>query len=122
MIGNHAASLIADAWAKGFRTFDAVHALDAILHEATNKGPGGLANGRDGGKEYFYMGYVPYPQYREATAKTLEYCYDDWCAMQLASMCGSDFHRKVFERQILNYRNVYDMSTRFMCGRQADGQ
>jgi predicted alpha-1,2-mannosidase len=121
MIGNHAASLIADAWAKGFRTFDPVHALDAILHEATGKKPDG-PNGRDGWKEYFCTGYVPYPQYREATAKTLEYCYDDWCAMQLASLCGSDFHRKVFERQIFNYRNVYDPSTRFMRGRQADGQ
>jgi predicted alpha-1,2-mannosidase len=121
MIGNHAASLIADAWAKGIRTFDPVHALDAILHEATNKDPGS-PKGRDGWKEYFCTGYVPYPQYGEGTDKTLEYCYDDWCAMQLASLCGSDFHRELFERQIFNYRNVHDPSTRFMRGRQAGGQ
>ncbi|MDR0845576.1 MAG: GH92 family glycosyl hydrolase [Tannerella sp.] len=121
MIGNHAASLIADGWAKGFRDYDPTHALEAILHEATNKGPGGPANGRDGWKEYFYLGYVPYPQYKEATAKTLEYCYDDWCAMQLASLSGSDFYKKIFQKQIFNYKNVYDPSVRFMRGRQANG-
>lgn len=121
MIGNHAASLLADAWVKGFRSFDPKHAIEAILHEATNKGPAGPANGRDGWKEYFYLGFVPYPDYREATAKTLEYCYDDWCGMQLASQAGLKFYADVFKKQIFNYRNVYDPSTRFMRGRQKDG-
>ena len=121
MIGNHASSLLADAWAKGFRSFDPEHALEAIIHEATNKGPGGPANGRDGWKEYFFLGFVPYPDYRESTAKTLEYCYNDWCAMQLASQAGLDFYADVFRKQIFNYRNVYDPSTRFMRGRGKDG-
>ena len=41
MIGNHAISLLADAWAKGIRTFDPERALKAYAHEAMDKGPWG---------------------------------------------------------------------------------
>jgi predicted alpha-1,2-mannosidase len=122
MLGNHAISLLADAWAKGIRTFDPKEALDAYLHEATNKGPWGPANGREGWKEYYELGYVPYPKYREATAKTLEYAYDDWCAYQLAKMTGNKHYMEVFARQMYNYKNVYDPSTRFMRGKDANGE
>lgn len=61
MLGNHSISLLADAWAKGIRTFDPEKALKAYAHEAMNKGPWGGANGRGFWKEYFELGYVPYP-------------------------------------------------------------
>jgi predicted alpha-1,2-mannosidase len=122
MVGNHAISLLADAWAKGIRTFDPEKALDAYYHEATNKGPWGPANGREGWKEYFILGYVPYPQYREGTAKTLEYAYDDFCGYQLAKMTGHSFYENVFAKQMYNYKNLYDPSTRFMRGRKNNGE
>lgn len=122
MIGNHAISLLADAWAKGIHSFDPKQALEAYLHEATNKGPWGPANGRDGWKEYYQLGYVPYPEVREATAKTLEYAYDDFCGYQLAKMTGNVFYEKIFERQLYNYKNVFDSSTGFMRGRNAKGE
>jgi predicted alpha-1,2-mannosidase len=122
MVGNHAASLLADAYVKGIRTFDPKKALEAMYHEATNKGPYGPSNGRDGWKEYFTLGYVPYPEYKEAVAKTLEFCYDDFCAMQVAKLSGSSYYEGVFGRQIFNYKNVYDPSTRFMRGRNAKGE
>jgi len=122
MIGNHAISLLADAWAKGIRTFDPEKALKAYYHEATNKGPWGPANGRDGWKEYFTLGYVPYPDYGEATAKTLEYAYDDFCGYTLADMTGNDFYKNVFSRQMYNYKNVFDPKVNFMKGRQKNGE
>jgi predicted alpha-1,2-mannosidase len=122
MVGNHAASLLADAWVKGLKTFDPLKALEAMYHEATNKGPYGPSNGRDGWKEYFSIGYVPYPEYREAVAKTLEFCYDDFCAMQVARLSGLSFYEEIFKRQIFNYKNVYDPSTRFMRGRNSKGE
>lgn len=122
MIGNHAISLLTDAWVKGIRTFDPEKALKAYLKEATNKGPWGPSNGRDGWKEYYQLGYVPYPQYREATAKTLEYAYDDFCGYQLADVTGNDFYATIFARQMYNYRNVYDSATMFMRGRKANGE
>lgn len=122
MIGNHAISLLADAWAKGIHSFDPKQALEAYLHEATNKGPWGPANGRDGWKEYYQLGYVPYPEVREATAKTLEYAYDDFCGYQLAKMTNNEFYLKIFERQLYNYKNVFDSSTGFMRGKNAKGE
>jgi predicted alpha-1,2-mannosidase len=121
MIGNHAISLLADAWAKGIRTFDPKEALDAYCHEAMNKGPWGPANGRDGVKEYNELGYVPYPKYRESTAKTLEYAYDDYCGYELARMTGNKKYMQIFEKPMYNYKNVYDPSTRFMRGKGIDG-
>ncbi len=122
MIGNHAISLLTDAWVKGIRTFDPQKALKAYLKEATNKGPWGPSNGRDGWKEYYQLGYVPYPEYREATAKTLEYAYDDFCGYQLAGLTGNGFLKSVFARQMYNYKNVYDSTTRFMRGKKASGE
>ena len=121
MIGNHAISLLTDAWAKGIHTFDPEKALKAYYHEATQKGPWGPANGRDGFKEYYTLGYVPYPEYREATAKTLEYAYDDFCGYNLAKMTDNTFYQGVFKRQMYNYKNVYDPKTGFMRGRKIDG-
>ena len=121
MIGNHAISLLADAWVKGIHTFDPERALKAYLHEATEKGPWGPSNGRHGWKEYYQLGYVPYPQYGEATAKTLEYAYDDFCGYQLAKATSNSFYQGVFEKQMYNYKNVYDSVTGFMRGRKANG-
>lgn len=121
MIGNHAITLFTDAWVKGIKTFDPNEALNAYLHESTNKGPWGPANGRDGWKEYAQLGYVPYPKYREATAKTLEYAYDDFCGYQLAKVTGNQFYQDVFGRQMCNYKNVFDASTGFVRGRDTNG-
>jgi predicted alpha-1,2-mannosidase len=122
MVGNHAISLLADAWAKGIHTFDPKEALAAYLHEAGSKGPWGPANGREGWKEYYQLGYVPYPTYRESTAKTLEYAYDDWCGYQLAKMTGNQYYMDVFARQMYNYKNVYNPATHFMQGKGPDGE
>jgi predicted alpha-1,2-mannosidase len=122
MVGNHAISLLADAWAKGIHTFDPNEALSAYMHEASTKGPWGPANGREGWKEYYELGYVPYPTYRESTAKTLEYAYDDWCGYQLAKMTGNKTYMDIFARQMYNYKNVYNPATHFMQGKGPDGE
>ncbi|MBZ4191692.1 GH92 family glycosyl hydrolase [Niabella beijingensis] len=121
MIGNHAISLLADAWVKGIHTFDPEKALEAYQHEANNKGPWGPANGRDGYKEYNSLGFVPYPKYREATAKTLEYAYDDFCGYALAKASGNEKYAKAFAEKMFNYKNVFNAATGFMLGRDENG-
>ena len=121
MVGNHSISLLTDAWVKGIRTFDPEKALKAYAHEAMNKGPWGGANGRVRWKDYYQLGYIPYPESMGSTAQTLEYCYDDFCAYQLAKMTGNKFYEEVFARQIYNYKTVYDPSVGFMRGRKLDG-
>ena len=122
MIGNHAISLLTDAWVKGIRTFDPDSALRAYYHETTNKGFYGGSNGREGWKEYYTLGYIPYGDIHESTAKTLEYAYDDFCAYQLAKLTGNTFYENVFGRQMYNYRNVFDPQVNFVRGRLANGE
>ena len=122
MLGNHSISLLADAWAKGIRTFDPEKALKAYAHEAMNKGPWGGANGRGFWKEYFELGYVPYPESMGSSAQTMEYAYDDFCGYQLAKMTGNKHYQEVFARQMYNYKNVFDPSIGFMRGKGVDGK
>lgn len=122
MCGNHSISLLADAWAKGIRTFNPDSALAAYAHEAMNKGPLGGANGRAGWKEYWQLGYVCFPESHGSVTQTLEYAYDDWCAWTLARQCGNTFYEQVFEKVLRNYRNLWDSETKFFRGRGIDGR
>jgi predicted alpha-1,2-mannosidase len=121
MCGNHSISLLADAWAKGIRTFDPDSALVAYAHEAMNKGPLGGANGRAGWKEYFELGYVAFPESHGSVTQTLEYTYDDWCAYNLAKQIGNKFYERVFAKQMFNYKNLFDKKTGFFRGRLING-
>ena len=122
MIGNHAISLLADAYVKGLKTFNPEEALEAYYHEATNESPIGPSSGRQGWKEYFTLGYIAYPDVRESTAKTLEYAYDDFCGYQLAKASGNKYYEEIFGRQMYNYKNVYDPEVGFMRGRKKNGE
>jgi predicted alpha-1,2-mannosidase len=128
MIGNHAFSLMADGWVKGIRSFDAVKAVEAMVHDANTQGPDNCrAIGRDGAKFYNEIGYVPYspvkgePSVREATAKTLEFAYDDFCAGVLARAAGRSAEAEQFMRKAMNYTNVFDAKAGFVRARKADG-
>ncbi|HEX7754003.1 MAG TPA: glycoside hydrolase family 92 protein, partial [Niabella sp.] len=121
MIGNHAISLLADAWMKGIRTFDPEKVLQAYFHEATNKGPWGGSSGREGHEYWFSLGYIPYKEVSESGAKSLEYAYDDFCAYQLAKAIGNKFYENIFARQLFNYKNVFDTTVGFVRGRDKNG-
>ena len=126
MIGNHAFSLLADGWVKGVRSFDAHRAVDAMLHDAGRSGPI-PSIGRDGAEHYQRLGYVPYSpvkgevSFREATAKTLEYAYNDFCAAQLAASIGRKAEAETFLRSASNWTNVFDPKIGFVRERKADG-
>lgn len=119
MIGNHAFSVLADAWVKNIRTFDLQEAVTAISHDAHGEGIFGM--GRHGAKFYDKLGYVPYPELPDATSKTLEYAYDDSCAAILARAAGRETEAVAFEKSAMNYTNVFDPAVGFMRGRKSDG-
>lgn len=122
MIGNHAISLLADAWAKGIRSFDPNAALAAYLHEATNRGFWGGSNGRDDSQDYFTLGYIPNDKVtQQSAAETMEYAYDDFCAYNLAKMTGNTFYEEKFKGSIYNYKNIFDPTVGWMRGRNRDG-
>jgi len=122
MIGNHAISLLTDAWAKGIHTFDPELALKAYQHEITTRGGGRLSDGRSEWQDYEQLGYVPYPEHPEATAKTLEYAYDDFCGYQLAKMTDHQDYEQQFAKYMYNYKNVYNPSTGFVQGKNRAGE
>ncbi len=125
MIGQNSFSLFADAWVKGIRDFDPAKALEAMVHDVTGSPMGAV--GRDGAKYYDELGYLPYsstrgePRITEATAKTLEYAYDDFCAAQLALAIGKPAEAETFAKHALNYTNLFDTKLGFMRERKADG-
>ena len=120
MIGNHAFSLFADAWVKGNRDFQAEHALEAMVHNSENEGPI-KSIGRDGANYYRDLGYLPTPEIREATAKTLEFAYNDYCVSVLADALGRDDLAERFLNQSQNWQNVFDERIGFVRGREKDG-
>ncbi len=120
MIGNHAFSVLADAWAKNVRSFNPADAAGAVMHDAHNEGFFGM--GRGGCKYFDTLGYLPNPKTSDTTAKTLEYSYDDFCAGTLALAAGREAEARQFARSAMNFTNVFDASVGFMRGRQEDGK
>jgi predicted alpha-1,2-mannosidase len=119
MIGNHAFSILADAWVKGVRPFDIQEAVVAVTHDA--HGIAILGHGRHGYELFDQLGYVSCPEIPDATSKTLEYAYDDFCAAVLAQAAGRQTEQAAFAKSAMNYTNVFDATTGFMRGRKKDG-
>jgi predicted alpha-1,2-mannosidase len=119
MIGNHVISVLADAWAKGIHSFNPDSALAYYYHAVTH------TSARPGHKDYFKLGYIPYPQGTlrnyESTARTLAYAYDDYCAYKLAKMAHNSHYEKFFAGSMYNYKNVFNPRTNFMEGKDAHG-
>ncbi|MFC2097655.1 GH92 family glycosyl hydrolase, partial [Bacteroidota bacterium] len=122
MIGAHAASLIADAYVKGIRNFDAEKAWEAMVNDASNVAPM-PAIGRLGVEYYNELGYVPVDVgINEAAARSLEYAYDDFCMKQMAEALNKPKEIiEKYEKRAYNYKNLFDPSTRFMRGKNKDG-
>jgi predicted alpha-1,2-mannosidase len=120
MIGTHGDSIIADAYLKGIRDFDAPKAWAALRRDATEPGTGRY-EARNGILDYLKLGYVPADHVPESVSCTLEYAYDDFCVAQFARALGHDAEYRTFLEHSRNYRNLYDASTGFMRGRNSDG-
>lgn len=114
MVGYHAVPVIADAYLKGIRGFDADEALQAMVASA-DYGP------YDGIAQYKQLGYVPIDEEGEAASKTLEYAYDDWTIARMAAAMGRKDVAARFEKRAGNWRHAFDASTGFMRARKRDG-
>jgi predicted alpha-1,2-mannosidase len=109
MIGYHAVPVIADAYIKGIRDYDARAALEAMTASA-------MAD-HFGLDHYRELGYIPSEGEGESVSKTLEYAYDDWCIAQVAGDLGLEDDYLYFIQRAQSYRNIYDPSTGFMRAR-----
>ncbi len=114
MIGYHAAPVIADAYLKGFKGFDANLALEAMIKTANTP--------YEGIQYYKSLGYVPIDKEIEAASKTLEYAYDDWTIACMAKKMGNDKESDIFFKRSSNYKNVFDTATNFVRARLSNGK
>ena len=121
MIGYHSVPVIADAYLKGFRGFDAEKALEACIATANCDEYRGIG-------AYKEQGFVPYDvkdQYNAdnwAMSRTLEYAYDDYCIARMAQAMGRDSIAEVFYKRAGNWRNQYNPATTFMQPRDSNGE
>ncbi len=109
MIGYHAAPVIADAYLKGIRDYDAEKAFKAMKHSATRD--------KFGLKAYKTYGFIPVDEESESVSKTLEYAYDDWTIAQMAKALNKTEDYKTYIQRAQYYKNVFDPETKFMRGR-----
>lgn len=114
MIGYHAVPVIADAYMKGIRGYDANEALEAMVASASY-GP------YDGIAQYRELGYVPIDEEGEAASKTLEYAFDDWTIARMAEAMGRKDVATEFGRRAANWKHAFDPATGFMRARKRNG-
>ena len=113
MIGNHSIPIITSAYLKGFRNWDANIALaDTIATTDQN---------RDQMDDYREKGFIPTSDHVQSVSKVLEYAYDDSCIARLAKALGKDDVAGKYFKRSQNWENVFDPSTGFMRGKNADG-
>ena len=106
MIGYHAVPVIADAWAKGLRDFDADAALEAMVAVATSD---------DLAKPIWdSLGYLPLEKESESVSKTLEYAFDDACIARMALDMGRTDVAERFGRRAQGWQNLYQPLSRFI--------
>ena len=114
MIGYHAVPIIADAYLKGFRGFDADLAYAAAKHSAMQQ--------TEGIQYVQQLKYIPADKMIESVAKGLEYAIDDWCIAQMAKAMGKTEDYAYFSKRAKLYAAYFDQNTQFMRGKTAGWQ
>ena len=116
MIANHAVPTVVDACLRGLPGVDVRKAYEAVKASLT------VSHEKSDWETYNRFGYLPYDIVKvESVSRTLEFCYDDWCAAQLAKSLGEEEDCEFFMNRSRNYRNLFDPSTGFFRGRDSLG-
>ncbi|WP_425236197.1 GH92 family glycosyl hydrolase [Ulvibacterium sp.] len=124
MIGSNSAPIIVDAFLQGnVPEKDKSILLEALLKNATvEEGRPETSVGREGVDYYNDLGYVPYDvDIHENAARTLEYAYADFTIARMAKTMGKDSLAEMYFSKSMNYKNLYDSSTKLMRGKNKDG-
>lgn len=117
MVANHGVSVVAEAYAKGFRGFDAERAFNAIKQTQTVSHPL-----KSNWENYMKYGYFPTDLTEaESVSSTLESVYDDYAAADMAKRMGKTEDATYFARRADFYKNLFDSSTQFMRPKKSDG-
>ena len=117
MIGNHGVSVIAEAYRKGFRGFDAERAFNIVKRTQTVSHPH-----KSNWENYMKHGYFPTDLTEvESVSSTLESVYDDYAAADMAKRMGKAEDAEYFAKRADFYKNLFDKETKFMRPRNSNG-
>ena len=114
MTGYHSLSVIAEAYKKGIRGFDAEKAYEAMKST--------MMQDARGLKDYKKYGYLPYDKMDESVTITLEYAYNDWCVAQMAKALDKQDDYKLFTKRAEAWKHLLDAETGFMRGKSSNGK
>ena len=116
MIGNHAVPVIVDAYLKGLPV-DASLAWDAVRTAQT------LPHNKSDWDSWDKYGYYPYDIIAtESVSRSLEHCYDDYCAYVMAKKASLNDDAAFFRKRANYYKNLFDQETLLMRPKDAFGR
>ncbi|MDO5971942.1 GH92 family glycosyl hydrolase [Flavivirga aquimarina] len=113
MTGYHSIPVIAEAFKKGIKGFDAEKAYEAMKTT--------MMQDERGLNHYKKYGYVPHDLLDESVTITLEYAYNDWCVAMMAKALGKDADYNYFIKRSEAYKHLFDPETGFMRGKNKAG-
>jgi predicted alpha-1,2-mannosidase len=117
MIGNHSVPVIADAYLKGIVTEDRELAAEAIRTSLTK------SHEKSNWEMYDQYGYYPFDLLDvESVSRTMEHCYDDYCAAKFFGWVGRTEDEAFFRKRSDNYKNLFDDETKLMRAKDSKGQ
>jgi len=117
MIANHAVPVVVDACMKKFPGIDQEKAFKFIKKSLTEN------HFKSEWDVYDKYGYFPFDIIKEeSVSKTMECCYDDYCAAQLARKLNKKEDYEFFLKRSESYKNLFDPQTRLMRGKDSNGR
>ena len=121
MIGASAEVVLADAYVKGIRSFDAEGAYQILSAAAmgTAEPPGGRG-GRNNVLAYMQLGYVP-ASVSSSVSVTIEYGQDDWALSQFAAALGHTDDASTLQARSHGWQKLFDPATGYLWSKNADG-
>jgi len=138
MNSNHGVAIVADAYAKGLRSFSLENAYQYCKAGITEKTLAPWSGKKSGTLDAFYKenGYFPalpagahdpVPEVhswekRQPVAVTLGTVYDEWCLGKIAGFLGKQDDENYFLNRSLNYRKVFNPDTKFFHPKDAEGK
>lgn len=138
MIGNHVASVAAEAIRKGITGFDVEKLYEGLRRNALEGTmiPWRAGAAREPDRFYAEQGYFPalapgegerYPyidhgwEKRQAVSVTLEQSYDDWCLAQIARYLGRTADYDSLMRRSHNYLNLWNPAIGYFAPKNEHG-
>lgn len=116
MIGNHSVPVIVDAYLKGIVQDDGQLSSEAVYTSLTK------SHEKSNWEVYDTYGYYPYDLIPvESVSRTLEHCYDDYCASLLFEWIGDTAKVAYFRKRSENFKNLFDDYSGLMRAKDTKG-